>query len=98
MAAEKNISVEEVRHMARLSRLAIDEDEEKLFCRQFAQILGHMDLLATVDTSNVEPLYNPLTHSGPQRPDNTENRRSQREILSNAPQTDGESFIVPRIV
>lgn len=98
MAREESISIEEVRHMAKLSRLAIDENAERLFARQFASILGYMDILAAVDTANVEPLYSPIAHSGPQREDLANNVRSREEILANAPETDGEYFIVPRIV
>lgn len=95
---EKEISVEEVRHMAWLSRLAINAEEELLFARQFQKILGHMEVLNNVDTSDVEPLYSPLDIPSATRQDNADNLRSRCEILANAPETDGEAFIVPRIV
>ena len=94
----KNVSREEVRHMAALSRLAVTEEEERLFARQFGDILAHMDLLSRVETDGVEPLYSPLAHAAATRPDEAVNRRSRAEILANAPETDGEYFVVPRIV
>lgn len=95
---QQRVSREEVRHMAALSRLAVTEEEERLFARQFGEILGHMDRLSRVDTEGVEPLYSPLAHAAATRPDEAANRRERAEILANAPETDGEYFVVPRIV
>ena len=94
----ERVSREEVRHMAALSRLTVTEDEERLFARQFGDILGHMDLLSRVDTEGVEPLYSPLAHAAATRPDEAANLRTRAEVLANAPETDGEYFMVPRIV
>ncbi len=98
MAENKTISPEEVAHMAALSRLSVSEEEQALFARQFGDILGYMDVLARVDTENVEPLYSPAQHTAPGREDQAANRRTRREVLANAPEQDGEYFIVPRIV
>ena len=92
------VSIEEVRHMAALSRLAVTEEEERLFARQFGNILAHMALLSSVDTEGVEPLYSPLAPAAATRPDEAANLRTRAEVLANAPETDGEYFIVPRIV
>ncbi len=94
----KEVSPEEVYHMAKLSRLNIDEDEVKLFSRQFTQILDHMNILSRVDTEGVEPCYTPVNHSSLLREDKADNLRSSKEILANAPETDGKYFIVPRII
>lgn len=94
----KEVSSAEVRHMAELSRLIISEEEEKLFRRQFGDILGHVDVLSGIDTKGVEPLYSPVQHSGLTREDFERDIRTRTEILANAPETDGECFIVPRIV
>ena len=40
MAEPNNISREEVAHMAALSRLRVSDEEQKLFARQFGDILG----------------------------------------------------------
>ena len=98
MAEHNSISREEVAHMAALSRLRVSDEEQKLFARQFGDILGYMDVLAQVDTDNVEPLYSPVQHPAQSREDQAVNRRSREEVLGNAPEADGEYFIVPRIV
>ncbi len=98
MSREREVSPEEVRHMAKLSRLVIAPGEEAVFARQFGQILGHMAILESVDTTGIEPLYSPLGTLCATRADDADNLRSRTEILANAPQTDGHYFIVPRIV
>lgn len=99
MTEEKErVSGEEVRHMAALSRLAVTQEEECLFARQFGGILAHMDILSRVNTEGIEPLYSPLAHAAQTRKDEAVNRRTRAQVLANAPETDGEYFVVPRIV
>lgn len=92
------IDNEEVRHMAKLSRLNIKESEVGIFATQFSRILDYMKILQTTDTDGVLPLFTPLEQPEWQRDDYAINNRSQEEILSNAPETDGKYFIVPKIV
>ena len=95
MSENKNISQDVVAHMAQLSRLAVSDEEKALFARQFGDILAYMDVLAQVDTSAVEPLYSPVSHATPMRP---ERKRRREDVLGNAPEHDEDYFIVPRIV
>lgn len=94
----KEISIDEVRHMAQLSRLVLKEEEEKLLAVQLGSIIQHMNVLNSVPTDGVEPLYSPAQHKALTREDTATNTRTHKDILANAPETDGESFIVPRIV
>lgn len=98
MSSQTNIGKEEVQHMANLSRLHVSEEEQAKFAKQFADILNYMDILQNVDVAGVEPLYSPVSHHMVPREDQAQNRRSREAILQNAPQADGEYFIVPRIV
>ncbi|MDO5484235.1 MAG: Asp-tRNA(Asn)/Glu-tRNA(Gln) amidotransferase subunit GatC [Desulfovibrionaceae bacterium] len=98
MAENTQLGPEAVAHMASLSRLAVSPEEEALFARQFADILGYMEVLSRVDTSQVEPLFSPVQHEGVTREDLACNRRAHEEVLANAPDADGQYFIVPRIV
>lgn len=92
------ISPEEVARVARLARLDLSEEKVELFSGQLGDILDYMDKLGEVETAEVEPLYSPVEHVTVLRPDVTAKEFSREEILSNAPETDGSHFIVPRIV
>lgn len=98
MAHTKVVTSSDVAHMAALSRLSVSPEEQELFARQFGDILAYMDELGRVNTENIEPLYSPALHASTGREDAAQNRRSRDEILGNAPEQDGEYFIVPRIV
>ncbi|MDD6181724.1 MAG: Asp-tRNA(Asn)/Glu-tRNA(Gln) amidotransferase subunit GatC [Desulfovibrionaceae bacterium] len=98
MSQKNDISTAEVAKMARLARLDVPAERQELFARQFGDILSYMDILAQVDTAGVEPLYSPVLHASNPRPDAAENRRERAEVLGNAPEQDGQYFIVPRIV
>lgn len=98
MAAKTGIGREDVAHMATLSRLRVAAGEEAVFARQMGDILAYMDVLAQVDTAGVEPLFSPVAHAGALRDDSATRRRQRDEVLRNAPEADGEYFIVPRIV
>ncbi len=98
MAEKQEIGLDEVRHMAQLSRLTLTPAEEARFAEQFAAILGYMDILNDVDVTGVAPLYSPSEHPFVPRPDVVGRGRTHEEVLQNAPKTDSSYFIVPRIV
>jgi aspartyl-tRNA(Asn)/glutamyl-tRNA(Gln) amidotransferase subunit C len=92
------ISPEEVAKVASLSRLDLPEDKLELFAGQLGDILGYMDKLGELDTDEVEPLYSPVRHTTVLRRDEARKDYRREEILANAPEQDGQFFIVPRIV
>ncbi len=47
----------EVKHIAELARIKIDDKEEKSFKKDLSSILGYIEKLNEVDTTEVEPLY-----------------------------------------
>jgi aspartyl-tRNA(Asn)/glutamyl-tRNA(Gln) amidotransferase subunit C len=92
------ISPEEVAKVASLSRLDLPEDKLELFAGQLGDILAYMDKLGELDTDAVEPLYSPVKHTTVLRRDEVRKDYKREEILANAPEQDGQFFIVPRIV
>ena len=97
---------ERIAHIADLARLNPEPAELERFGQQCMQILDYIEVLGEVDTTDVEPLYSPLEQADAFRPDSFRpdvadpaSARNQRSaMLGNAPETDGEFFIVPRIV
>lgn len=92
------IRPEEVTKVAKLARLRLDDDALEDFAVQMDGILAYMETLGAVDTSGVEPLYSPVLHETPLREDVAQKTYSRERILANAPVTDGQFFIVPKIV
>ena len=48
------LSQEQVRHIAKLARLGLGDDEVKKFSTQLTNILQYVEILSEVDTSSVE--------------------------------------------
>ncbi|BDQ35235.1 Asp-tRNA(Asn)/Glu-tRNA(Gln) amidotransferase subunit GatC [Pseudodesulfovibrio portus] len=92
------ISPEKVAGIARLARLDLDQDKLELFAGQVGDILDYMDKLGELDTDAVEPMYSPVAHTTVLRKDEVRKDYRREEVLANAPEQDGQFFIVPRIV
>lgn len=92
------ISKEQVATIARLARLDLDDDKLERFAGQFGDILDYMDLLGEVDTTGVDPLYSPAEHGTVLRADEVRTHCTREDLLANAPEADGQFFVVPRIV
>jgi aspartyl-tRNA(Asn)/glutamyl-tRNA(Gln) amidotransferase subunit C len=92
------ITPAEVAKVASLARLELSDEKVELFVRQLNDVLDYMDLLGKIDTSEVEPLYSPVDHPQRLREDVMRKETEREEILANAPEDDGQYFIVPKIV
>ncbi|MBT3834816.1 Asp-tRNA(Asn)/Glu-tRNA(Gln) amidotransferase subunit GatC [Candidatus Peribacteria bacterium] len=49
------LSKKDVRHIAKLSRLKLSEEEVEKFSKELTSILDYIDILNELDTDNVEP-------------------------------------------
>jgi aspartyl-tRNA(Asn)/glutamyl-tRNA(Gln) amidotransferase subunit C len=93
-----SINVEEVTRVAALARLNPPQDKLDQFADQISDILGYMQMLNELDTTGVEPLYSPVDHGTVFREDSVGHEFSRADLLANAARTNGQYFIVPRIV
>lgn len=93
-----SISAEEVAKVAALSRLNPPENKVEQFVAQFNDILDYIHALNEVDTTDVQPLYSPVTHATVFREDEVRREHSREALLANASQSDGRFFVVPKIV
>lgn len=87
-----------VEHVAKLSRLALSEEELALFEAQLNDILHYIDKLKELDTDGVEPLSHPLGLRNVFRADEVKPSAPREEALSNAPEKTDEAYRVPVVV
>ena len=88
----------QVRHVARLARLELTQEEVNLFRSQLDAILQYMDKLRELETSGVAPTSHVIPLQGVFRPDQVVSSLSRESSLANAPEEENGCFKVPRIV
>jgi aspartyl-tRNA(Asn)/glutamyl-tRNA(Gln) amidotransferase subunit C len=96
--ADPKISPAQVRHVARLSRLALSEDELARFGAQLESILGYVAKIDQVDVTGVEPMAHAADLKNVLREDVVEGVLPTEEVLRNAPEADGPFFKVPKVI
>ncbi len=84
------LSNEDVRHIARLAALRIDDDEVEMMRRQLSDIFEHFQVLSQLDTEGVEPTGHTTDSHSVMRDDADHPPLNRNEILANAPDVDGE--------
>ncbi|MCE5266919.1 MAG: Asp-tRNA(Asn)/Glu-tRNA(Gln) amidotransferase subunit GatC [Planctomycetaceae bacterium] len=92
------ISRAEVEKVATLARLRLSDRELDLMTGQLGEILGYVDLLSELDTTNVEPMAHPLDVANVFREDVAQPSLPRDAALANAPRTDGECYLVPAVL
>ena len=92
------ISRKDVEHVARLSRLALDDAEIEKMREQLAAILAHIDTLRALDTEQVEPTSHAVPMENVMREDEPRPSLPQEAMLANAPDRSTDFFRVPRII
>ena len=81
-----------------LSRLRIDKEKEEKIIKDLDNIIEFVDQLNDADTSDVEPLTNPLEKTAKTRSDQITAKNIKKELLKIAPSTNDDYFLVPRVV
>lgn len=92
------LSLEEIEHIAKLSKLKLAEGEGKLYAEQLSSVLDYVNQLREVDTKNVEPTANVTGLSNVWREDEVEKSGlTNDDIAKNAPEFKEGNFVVPGV-
>lgn len=96
------IDKDTVRKVARLARIAEPEDRLEPLARELSGILGWIERLNEVDVAGVEPMTSTVDISLPMREDiratGPTGGGQPEKIVANAPKTEDNFFVVPRVV
>lgn len=92
-----SVSIDDVRHIASLARLGLTDERAASLVTELNGILAHMDVLARVDTSDVEPVAGVGASGAPLREDKGPSQPLQHAIETFAPRFEKGFFLVPRL-
>ena len=88
------LTMEEVRKVALLARLRLDDEELQRMQQQLSSILDYMQVLQEVDVANVPPTAQVTDVVNVMRPDEVRPSLPVEEVLANAPAHEGGYFKV----
>ncbi|MCI8422474.1 MAG: Asp-tRNA(Asn)/Glu-tRNA(Gln) amidotransferase subunit GatC [Lawsonibacter sp.] len=92
------ITEEMVDYISVLSRLKLEPEEKEQMTKELEQILAYMDVLNKMDTGGAEPVSQSIRLKNVLREDEVRPSTDRAELLKNAPEADGETFLVPKAV
>lgn len=88
----------EVAHLAKLSRLALSEEELDHYAKQIDEIVATVSAVQGVDASGVEPMSHPHSIPATMRGDDVVTTLNSEQALDQAPATQDQRFQVPQIL
>ena len=91
------ISEEEVRHVAKLARLELTDEEVKKYSKQLGDILKYVEQMKEVDTTGIEPMPHAIPLYNVMRDDEVKKEEPKEELMNNAPLEEDGFFRVPKI-
>jgi aspartyl-tRNA(Asn)/glutamyl-tRNA(Gln) amidotransferase subunit C len=87
-----------VKKVASLARIAISDSDAERLAPELNNILGWIEQLGEVDTSNVEPMTAVIPNALRLREDVVTEGQQRDAVLQNAPQGEHGFFTVPKVV
>ena len=94
MSVDKHI----VRHIARLARIAVSDDEVAALAPELSNILGWIEQLQEVDVAGVQPMTAVIPNQLRLRDDVVTDGGIRDEVLRNAPAAEHGFFAVPKVI
>ncbi|WLD93752.1 Asp-tRNA(Asn)/Glu-tRNA(Gln) amidotransferase subunit GatC [Alkalihalobacillus sp. AL-G] len=92
------ITKEEVKHVAKLARLAVTEEEAEMFTKQLDDIIGYAEQLNELNTDDVEPTTHVLDLKNVLREDKVKDWLTRDEALKNTPDQQNGLIKVPAVL
>ena len=92
------ITEKNVEHIAALSKIKSDQNNNKALTEQLKKILKYIEKLNELDTSHIEPTSHVLSLQNVFKEDLVQNIFSEENSFENAPHFDKDHYQVPKII
>ncbi len=93
-----SFSNDDVKKVAKLSRIRIDDKQLEQYTNDIQKVLGFMEQLNELNTDNVKPMANPLDGVQVLRNDEIKDGGYPETIVNNATDDTMNFFTVPKVV
>ncbi|TPI50144.1 Asp-tRNA(Asn)/Glu-tRNA(Gln) amidotransferase subunit GatC [Mesorhizobium sp. B2-9-1] len=93
-----SVDLQTVKRVAHLARIAVSEEDAERMTGELNAILGFVEQLNEVDVSGVEPMTSVTPMEMKKRQDTVTDGNKAADIVANAPATEENFFLVPKVV
>lgn len=93
-----SVDISTVKRVARLARIAVTEEDAQRMTGELNAILGFVEQLGKVDVGGVEPMTSVTPMKMKMRQDVVTDGGKAGDIVANAPATEENFFLVPKVV
>jgi aspartyl-tRNA(Asn)/glutamyl-tRNA(Gln) amidotransferase subunit C len=93
-----SVDIATVKRVARLARIAVDEADAQRMTGELNAILGFVEQLNEVDVTGVEPMTSVTPMAMKKRQDVVTDGSKAAAVVANAPATEENFFLVPKVV
>ena len=94
----ERLSLDEVRHVAKLARLRLTDAELEQYRGQLSTVLEHIATLGELDVEDVEPMAHPGDICNRLDDDVPAESLTPQQVLRIAPATEGPHLAVPKVL
>ncbi len=93
-----SVDIATVKRVSHLARIAVSEEDAARMTGELNTILGFVEQLNEVDVAGVEPMTSVIPMEMKERQDVVTDGNKAADIVANAPATDENFFLVPKVV
>jgi aspartyl-tRNA(Asn)/glutamyl-tRNA(Gln) amidotransferase subunit C len=93
-----SVDAQTVRRIAHLARIAVADEEVEHLQGELNAMLAFVEQLSEVDVSGVEPMTSVMPMAMKKRTDEVTDGGIAEDIVRNAPATEDNFFLVPKVV
>lgn len=93
-----SVDLATVKRVARLARIAVSEDEAERMMGELNGILGFVEQLSEVNVEGVEVMTSVTPMAMKKRADVVSDGNKAADIVANAPVSDQNFFLVPKVI
>lgn len=94
----QRLSLKQVRHVAKLCRLHLRDDQLERYRVQLASILDHIAKLDELDVEGIEPMAHPIDIFNRMDDDEVAPPMPIEHVIRNAPATEDRFLAVPKVL
>jgi aspartyl-tRNA(Asn)/glutamyl-tRNA(Gln) amidotransferase subunit C len=93
-----SLTADEVKKIAYLARLGIDENDIEAYAKDLTNMLDLMTQMGETNTDNIQPMAHPMDQIQRLRTDEISENNQREHFQSIAPQVEAGLYLVPKVL